>query len=54
MVNDCFSESNTWEPIDKLNCPDLIKNFEEKIQNQGKDFCPWFWYKFYKIKFRPR
>ena len=33
--HDFFSESNTWEPIDKLNCPDLIKNFEEKIQNQG-------------------
>ena len=38
-----FSESNTWEPIDKLNCPDLIKNFEEKIQNQGKNFRPQFW-----------
>lgn len=28
---------NTWEPIDNLDCPDLINGFEEKIAAKKKD-----------------
>lgn len=30
------SEDNTWEPIEYLNCPDLIEAFEKKLKQNSK------------------
>ena len=32
----CFSSQNTWEPVEHLNCPDLIKKYEDSVKKQKR------------------